>query len=122
MLFYCRKLGGFVDKETLKEILTGLITYGWMIALAMLGGLVAFIRRLNQSKEPKPLKEIFMRLFGELIISAFAGIITVLLCIYWNMPLVLIGVLAGIAGHLGGKAIDTFVLIWKAIVSGGKLP
>ena len=38
------------------------------------------------------------------------------------MPLVLIGVLAGMAGHLGGKAIDTFVLIWKAVVSGGKLP
>lgn len=116
------KIGGFVDKETLKEIVTGLITYGWMIALAMLGGLVAFIRRLNQSKESKPLKEIFMRLFGELIISAFAGIITVLLCIYWDMPLVLIGVLAGMAGHLGGKAIDTFVLIWKTVVSGGKLP
>jgi hypothetical protein len=48
VLFYCQKLGGFVDKETLKEIITGLITYGWMIALAMLGGLVAFIRRLNQ--------------------------------------------------------------------------
>ncbi|MFP6820772.1 phage holin family protein [Acinetobacter sp.] len=111
-----------MDKETLKEIVTGLITYGWMIALAMFGGLVAFIRRLNQSKKPKPLKEIFMRLFGELIISAFAGIITVLLCIYWDMPLVLIGVLAGMAGHLGGKAIDTFVLIWKAVVSGGKLP
>jgi len=111
-----------VDKESLKEIITGLITYGWIIALSMLGGLVAFIRRLNQSKEPKPLNEIFMRLFGELIISAFAGIITVLLCIYWNMPLVLIGVLAGIAGHLGGKAIDTFVLIWKSIISGGKMP
>ncbi len=120
--FLLPKIGGCVDKETLKEIVTGLITYGWMIALAMLGGLVAFIRRLNQSKEPKPLKEIFMRLFGELIISAFAGIITVLLCIYWDMPLVLIGVLAGMAGHLGGKAIDTFVLIWKAVVSGGKLP
>ncbi|EMB4943193.1 phage holin family protein [Acinetobacter baumannii] len=111
-----------MDKETVREIVTGLITYGWMIALAMFGGLVSFIRRLNQSKDPKPLKEIFMRLVGELIISAFAGVITVLLCIYWKMPLVLIGVLAGMAGHLGSKAIDTFVLIWRAIVSGGKLP
>lgn len=111
-----------MDKETLKEIITGFITYGWMIALSMLGGLVAFIRKLNQSTEPKPLKVIFMRLFGELIISAFAGIITVLLCIYWDLPLVLIGVLSGIAGHLGGKAIDTFVQIWKAIISGGKIP
>ncbi|MDQ1207296.1 hypothetical protein QE380_000219 [Acinetobacter baylyi] len=110
-----------MDKDSLKEIITGLITYGWMIALAMMGGLVSFIRRLNESKEPKPLSQIFMRLMGEMIISSFAGIITVLLCIYWDMPLVLIGVLAGVAGHLGGKAIDTFVLIWRTIMSGGKV-
>lgn len=110
-----------MDKETLREFITGLITYGWIIGLSMFGGLVAFIRRLNQSPEPQPLRLIFWRLTGELIVSAFAGIITVLLCIYWNMPLVLIGVLAGIAGHLGGKAIDTFVLIWKSVISGGKI-
>ncbi|WP_151965029.1 phage holin family protein [Acinetobacter soli] len=110
-----------MDKDSLKEIITGLITYGWMIALAMMGGLVSFIRRLNESKEPKPLSQIFLRLMGEMIISSFAGIITVLLCIYWDMPLVLIGVLAGVAGHLGGKAIDTFVLIWRTIMSGGKV-
>lgn len=110
-----------MDKDSLKEIITGLITYGWMIALAMMGGLVSFIRRLNESKEPKPLSQIFFRLMGEMIISSFAGIITVLLCIYWDMPLVLIGVLAGVAGHLGGKAIDTFVLIWRTIMSGGKV-
>ena len=110
-----------MDKETLREIVTVLITYGWIVALSMFGGLVAFIRKLNQSPEPQPLITIFWRLTGELIISAFAGIITVLLCIYWEMPLVLIGVLAGVAGHLGGKAIDTFILIWKAVISGGKV-
>lgn len=110
-----------MDKLTVREILAGLLTYGWIIVLSMFGGLVAFIRRLNQSKEPQPLSVVFWRLAGELIISAFAGIITVLLCIYWEMPLVLIGVLAGIAGHLGGKAIDTFVLIWKSVISGGKI-
>ncbi|WP_333662837.1 phage holin family protein [Acinetobacter sp.] len=110
-----------MDKLTIKEFLAGLLTYGWIIALSMFGGLVAFIRRLNQAKEPQPLSVVFWRLTGELIVSAFAGIITVLLCIYWEMPLVLIGVLAGIAGHLGGKAIDTFVLIWKSVISGGKI-
>ncbi len=110
-----------MDKLTIREILAGLLIYGWIIVLSMFGGLVAFIRRLNQQQEPQPLNVIFWRLAGELIVSAFAGIITVLLCIYWNMPLVLIGVLAGVAGHLGGKAIDTFVLIWKSVISGGKI-
>lgn len=105
---------------TLAEALTAIITYGWIVAIAMLGGLVKFIRKLNESKEPKPLRYIFLRFAGEMIISSFAGIITVLICLYWEMPTVLIGVLAGVSGHLGGKAIDTFEAIWKSIISGGK--
>ncbi|MFC3902548.1 phage holin family protein [Acinetobacter marinus] len=109
-----------MDKDAFKEIFTIFITYGWIIAVAMLGGLVKFIQNLNESQEKKPLKAVFARLAGEMIVSAFTGIITILLCLYWEMPLVLIGAMAGVAGHLGGKAIDTFILIWKSIVTGGK--
>ena len=106
--------------NTFAEAISAIITYGWIVAIAMLGGLVKFIRKLNESKEPKPLQCIFLRFAGEMVISAFAGIITVLICLYWGFPIVLIGALAGISGHLGGKAIDTFELIWKSIISGGK--
>jgi len=122
VLFYCQKLGKTMDKDALKEVVTAIITYGWIVVLAMLGGLVKFMDKLNNSKEPKPLKYIIFRLIAEMITSGFAGIITVLLCVYWGMPIVLIAAIAGIAGHLGGKAIDTFILIWKSIISGGKVP
>lgn len=110
-----------MDKITFKEIIAAILAYGWMIALAMLGGLVKFIRQLNESREPKPLKVIFVRFTGEMIISAFAGIITVLICVYWKLDLPIMAALAGVAGHLGGKAIDTFIVIWKSIISGGKV-
>ena len=50
---------------TFAEALTAIITYGWIIAIAMLGGLVKFIRKLNESKEPKPLRYIFYALLGK---------------------------------------------------------
>ena len=90
------------------------------VILAMFGGLVAFIRKLNESTTPLPMRVIFMKLIGELTVSAFAGLMVYLLCRYWGFPELLTGFAAGIAGHLGGKAIDTFVLIWRSIISGGK--
>ena len=90
------------------------------VTIAMFGGLVSFIRKLNESTTPLSLRVIFMKLLGELTVSAFAGLMVYLLCRYWGFPDLLTGFAAGIAGHLGGKAIDTFTLIWKAIITGGK--
>lgn len=106
-----------LDADTLRAVFTTLL----FIVLAMFGGLVAFIRKLNQSTKPLPLKVIFMRLLGELTISAFAGLMVYLLCQYWGLNQLLTGVMVGIAGHLGGKAIDTVILIWRAIMTGGKM-
>lgn len=91
-------------------------TYGWVIALAALGGLVSFIRRLNKATKPKPLRLIFLKLGGELIISAFAGLITYWLCQYWSVPSPLEAVAIGVSGHLGGRAIDSVGRIWLAIL------
>lgn len=90
------------------------------IILAMFGGLVAFIRKLNESTSPLPLKVIFMRLIGELIISAFAGLMVYLLCQYLSFNVFLTAMMVGIAGNLGGRAIDTIVVIWRSIITGGK--
>lgn len=103
-----------------KEAINAVLTATLFVLLAMFGGLVAFIRKLNQSTAPLPLKVVFMRLTGELIISAFAGLMVYLLCRYWGFNELLTGVMVGIAGHLGGKAIDTVILIWRSIITGGK--
>lgn len=93
-----------------------LLTYLWVFLLAMAGGLVAFIRRLNLSPKPLPLSEVFIKLFGELIISGFAGVLTFYLCEYWDFDQLLTAVLVAISGHLGGGAIDRISKIWDAIV------
>lgn len=93
-----------------------LLTYVWVFLLAMTGGLVAFIRRLNKSRKPIPLTEVFVRLGGELIISGFAGVLTFYLCEFWGFDQLLTAVLVAISGHLGGGAIDRIAKIWSAAI------
>ena len=57
-----------------------LLTYIWVSLLAMAGGLVAFIRRLNKKRTPEPLGLILIKLIGELVIPGFAGLVTFYLC------------------------------------------
>lgn len=82
------------------------LTYLWVGLLAMSGGLVAFIRRLNKQDKPQPLWLIFIKLIGELIISAFAGVITFYLCEHLGVSPLLTAVFVGISGHMGGNLID----------------
>lgn len=93
-----------------------LLTYMWVFLLAMTGGLVAFIRRLNKSRKPLPLTEVFVRLLGELVISGFAGVITFYLCEFWGFDQLLTAVLVAISGHLGGTAIDKISKLWDALI------
>lgn len=109
-----------MDKDTFDELVKGFISYGWMVALAMFGGLVKILDQLNRSKEPQPLTKMLLNFLTGISMSAFAGIITVLICQYWSFNPFLSGMLVGISGYLGGKSIDTMVLIWKSIMSGGK--
>lgn len=93
-----------------------LLTYLWVFLLALTGGLVAFIRRLNKSRKPLPLAEVFLKLLGELIISGFAGVLTFYLCEYWSFDQLFTAVLVAISGHLGGGAIDRIAKVWDAAI------
>jgi hypothetical protein len=65
----------------------------------------------------------FAELFGELFTSAFAGVITALLCQYAQMSLTLTAALCGIAGHMGGRAIFHLEHFFEArFPSGGSGP
>lgn len=89
------------------------LTYLWVLLLAGVGGLVRFIRELNQATTPKPLKFIFLKLVGELIVSSFAGVVTFLLCQAMDIDLLWSAVATAVAGHMGGNAIDTITKIIK---------
>lgn len=82
-----------------------IVTLPYVIFLSLAGGLGAFIMRLNQSTEPKPLHVIFVKLLGELFLSGFAGLITFLLCKEFGLSTNMTAVAVAISGHLGGNTI-----------------
>lgn len=80
------------------------IAYAWFLVLALWGGTANYISRVRRKGMPFSVIE----LIGEWTISGFAGLITAYLCSYLNLPFPMIAAFAGIAGHMGGRAI--FVL------------
>lgn len=77
-------------------------TYWWVIFLSAWGGVVGWIRKRNQGiSRPFNIAE----LIGEIVISAFAGILTFLICEASGTNSFLEAALVGISGHMGSTAI-----------------
>jgi len=83
----------------------GLITYLWVIGLAAWGGLVGFYRKVK-SGEARFFN--LTELIGELVTSAFAGVITFWLCEAAGFQPLITAALVGISGHMGSRAIYQF--------------
>lgn len=79
-----------------------LITYAWVFLLAILGGVVNFVRKL-QSGHVRVFN--FVEFIGEIVTSAFAGVITFWLCENANMSPLLTAAFVGVSGHMGSRAI-----------------
>jgi hypothetical protein len=104
-ILYSRKLMPDKDPSNIP-----LLTYGWVIGMAALGGVASYFKKL---------KDGHVRVFsvcefvGELVVSAFAGIITFFICQHAGIDGVTSAAFVGIAGHMGSKAI---MLIEKLFV------
>ena len=85
----------------LKALIDGGLGYAWFALLALWGGTVSYISRVRRRK----MSFSFIELVGEWTISAFAGIMTALLCQEMGFSLIMTSALAGISGHMGGRAI-----------------
>ncbi|MDE2441395.1 MAG: phage holin family protein [Betaproteobacteria bacterium] len=82
-----------------------MLTYAWVFALSAWGGAVNFVRKVrNGSARPFNV----MELVGELMTSAFAGIITFWLCNAADIQPLITAALVGISGHMGSRAIYHF--------------
>lgn len=79
-----------------------LLTYAWVLALAMWGGVVNFIRRVREGSAHR---FSFSELFGELATSGFIGIITFWMCEWSQINSLLSAALIGISGHMGSRSI-----------------
>lgn len=78
-----------------------LAAYIWIFLLALLGGTASYINRLKTTETKFSLVE----LIGEWTISAFAGIVTALICAEFNYSFYVTAAMAGIAGHMGGRGV-----------------
>ncbi|WP_334157928.1 phage holin family protein [Oryzomicrobium sp.] len=80
----------------------GLLTYAWIAVLSAWGGVVNWIRK-RKAGDTRPFN--FMELVGELMTSAFAGVLTFWLCEAAGMQPLVTAALVGISGHMGSRAI-----------------
>lgn len=78
------------------------ITYVWVFAMAMLGGVAHNIKKIKNGT----LKRFsFSELVGDLIISGFLGLITFFLCEYADIDRLLSAAFIGMSAHLGTRGI-----------------
>jgi predicted membrane protein len=82
-----------------------LLTYAWVLGLATLGGAASFVRRVRsgQAKYSN-----IIELIGELVVSAFAGLVTFFLCQSAAFDEMLTAAFIAISGHMGTRIIFIF--------------
>ncbi|SEH89979.1 phage holin family protein [Paraburkholderia hospita] len=88
-----------------------LITYAWVVSLSAWGGAVRFIRKVKAG-EMSP-KTAMKSLIGEVLTSAFAGVVTFYAAQATGVSPLWTAVLVGISGHMGGRAIELFEIFFK---------
>lgn len=79
-----------------------LLTYAWVMALSAWGGVVGYIRKVNSGSIPR---YSFMEFIGEVVTSAFAGMLTFWLCEAAGISPLVTAAMVGISGHMGSRAI-----------------
>lgn len=95
----------------IRELLNHGFAWFWLLVLATWGGTVNYIKRMRKDKSPFSLLE----MIGEWAIAGFAGIVTGLLCLHYQVPIYLTFATVAISGHAGGRvieALETRLLRW----------
>ena len=90
--------------NVLRTILEAGLGWIWLMILALWGGTVNYISRTRKEKTPFSVVE----LIGEWTIAGFAGVITGLICMEYQVSQYLTFAAVAISGHAGGRAIFMF--------------
>jgi hypothetical protein len=80
-------------------------TYGVILMIAMLGGLVSWYAKVRKGDLPG---WSMFHLMGELMTSALAGLLCFWLCEWAGLAPLLTAAFTGVAGHMGTRAITLF--------------
>lgn len=79
-----------------------MLTYVWVMSLSAFGGIVNFSRKLREGK----VRAINLTEFvGELVTSAFAGLLAFWLCEAAGIDKLVSAAMIAISGHMGSRAI-----------------
>lgn len=78
------------------------LTYLWMLWIAAWGGVVNYISRVKRGAVAR---FSFVELLGELVISAFSGVVTFWICEAVQLDSLITAACVAIAGHAGGKTV-----------------
>lgn len=83
-----------------------ILTYVWVLGVSTWGGVVSYFdeKSTKESETGSPVNFSIAKLLVRISSAAFAGLITMYLCQWSNLPTPLTGALVGIAAHLGTPA------------------
>lgn len=90
------------------------ITYLWVFGIAAWGGAVSYFYKISKHR----IKFSLIRFIGELITSAFVGMITFLICDAANISWQLTAAFVGISGHMGTRAIFVMERRYEQFIGG----
>ena len=79
-----------------------LLTYGWVVGLSVVGGLVSLHRKVLEGDARK---YSVMAFLGEIVTAGFAGVLTFWLCESAEFDPLVSAALVGISGHMGSRVI-----------------
>lgn len=77
--------------------------YGFMLGISMLGGAVSWYAKVRKG-DPSAMS--IFAVMGELMTSAFSGLVAFLGCKYLGLSPTLTAAIVGVAGHMGTRAIN----------------
>lgn len=87
---------------TRNPLTISLAEYGLILGASIMGGIVGWIRKVK-SGELKPWS--LAQLIGEMVISAFSGLLTFWACTAGEVPLAVTAALAGMSGLAGSNGL-----------------
>lgn len=89
------------DKDPQNYSVLAYLAFG---GLSVWGGLVTYIQTVKREGRQFRLVEALL----QVVVSGFAGMLTMLLCWYIAAPLPLCGFMAGLAGLMGSRALELY--------------
>lgn len=93
-----------IPMPTTEKTITGfaLLTYAWVLALSMWGGIVNYISKI---KSGDIARFNITELIGDIFVSGFTGLLTFWMCQAADFGELLTAVFVGVSGHMGARMI-----------------